>query len=64
MSEPVRALVRPHACGMGGEVVSLLATGVGGHYVISGDSIRTIVQTDVVFTVWAHANAAPGPQKF
>jgi hypothetical protein len=64
MSEPVRALVRPRVCAMGGEVVSLLAAGAANHLEISGNLIRTVEQTDVVFTVWAHAAAAPAPQKF
>lgn len=64
MSEPVRALVRPRACAMGGEVVSLLATGDSGHYAISGSSIRTVLQTDAVFTVWGPRAAKTGPEKF
>jgi hypothetical protein len=65
MSEAVRALVRPRACAMGGEVVSLLASGTAGHYQISGSMIRTTAQTDAAFTVWAHVPAAgPGPEKF
>ena len=64
MSPDVRKLVRPKACGYGGEVVSLLATGDSGHYVISGDSIRTVAQTDVVFTVWGPRAATPSPQRF
>ena len=63
MSEEVRKLVRPRACGMGGEVVSLLATGDSGHYEISGHNIRTVAQTDVVFTVWG-PRTAPTPQQF
>jgi hypothetical protein len=56
MSEPVRSLVRPHAC-------SLLAAGAANHLAISGNMLVTVEQTDVVFTVWAHAAAAPAPQK-
>ncbi|MBS1121729.1 MAG: hypothetical protein H6Q90_3957 [Deltaproteobacteria bacterium] len=65
MSSEVRKLVRPKACGYGGEVVSLLATGDSGHYQISGHSIRTVAQTDVVFTVWGpRATTTSAPQRF
>jgi len=56
MSPEVRKLVRPRACGYGGEVVSLLA---------SGDSSNGhgMPQTDVVFTVWGPRTSS-GPQPF
>ncbi len=64
MSESVRGLVRPRACAMGGEVVSLLATGDSGHYNITSTSITTTVQTDAVFTVWGPRTDNAPPQKF
>jgi hypothetical protein len=64
MSEPIRALIRPRACAMGGEVVSLLATGDSGHYAITSTTITTVAQTDAAFTVWGPRTATPGPQKF
>ncbi len=64
MSEPIRALIRPRACAMGGEVVSLLATGDAGHYAITSTSITTVTQTDAAFTVWGPRAAPSGPQKF
>ena len=63
MSPEVRKLVRPRACGYGGTVVSLLATGDSGHYVISGNMVRTVTQTDVVFTVWGPRTQSM-PQRF
>ena len=64
LAEEVRALVRPRACAMGGEVVSLLATGDNGHFLITGRSITTIVQTEVGFTVWGARAAEPASQRF
>jgi hypothetical protein len=63
MSPEVRRLVRPKACGYGGTVVSLLATGDSSHYVISGNMVRTVSQTDVVFTVWGPRTQS-APQRF
>ncbi|CAN5324689.1 hypothetical protein BH11MYX1_BH11MYX1_34590 [soil metagenome] len=64
MSPAVKTLVRTKACGYGGEVVSLLATGDNTHLEISGDTIRTVAQTDVVFTVWGPLVAVAAPQRF
>ena len=64
MSPEVKNIVRAKACSYGGEVVSLLATGDSAHYQISGRSIRTVAQTDVVFTVWGPHAAAATPQRF
>ncbi len=62
MSPPIKNLVRTKACSYGGEVVSLLATGDSGHYVITGSMIKTVAQTDAVFTVWGPRDAsAPRP---
>jgi hypothetical protein len=63
-SESVRKLVRPRACELGGEVVSLLAAGDTGHYTVTGDSIVTTVQMDAVFTVWGPRTATAKPQAF
>ena len=50
-SEPIKAIVRPRACAMGGEIVSLLANGTGanayGH-----------AQQNLAFTVWAKRSQA------
>jgi len=58
LSEEVRQLVRPRACAMGGEVLSLMASGTGsnrgGH-----------AQQNIVFTVWAHRASQPAtPEPF
>jgi hypothetical protein len=58
LSEEIRQLVRPRACGMGGEVISLLASGTGSTY-------GGYAQQDIVFTVWARRAAQPAaPQRF
>ncbi|MBA3461038.1 MAG: hypothetical protein H0T46_13825 [Deltaproteobacteria bacterium] len=64
LSPEVRSLVRPKACGYGGEVVSLAAAGDSSHYVITGNTIRTVAQTDVLFTVWGPRSAGTEPQRF
>jgi hypothetical protein len=64
MSESVRALVRPRVCAMGGEVVSLLSGGDDHRAARVGRSTIDVVQTSIVFTVWAHTAAAVVPQKF
>lgn len=63
LSEQVRALVRPRACAMGGEVVSLLGGGDDYHAARVGRSTVDVAQTSIVFTVWAHTAAAVAPQK-
>ncbi len=58
MSEDIRKLVRPRACAMGGDVVSLLASG-------TGSNRRGVPQQNIVFTVWGKQSRAPSPpQKF
>ncbi len=65
MSPAVKALVRTKACGYGGVVVSLMATGDTSHLQIGGNTIRTVAQTDVVFTVWGPVGtAADAPRRF
>ncbi len=57
MSEEIRQLVRPRACSMGGDVVTLLASGTGGNR-------RGFAQQNIVFTVWATRDenaSAPKP---
>ena len=51
MSEGIRKLVRPRACRMGGEVVSLLATG-------SGSNDYGHAQQNIAFTVWGPRSAS------
>jgi hypothetical protein len=46
MSEEIRRLVRPRACSMGGDVVTLLASGTGANR-------RGFAQQNIVYTVWA-----------
>jgi hypothetical protein len=57
MSAEVRALVRPRACRMGGEVVSLLATGTAQY------RGQFSAQQNISFTVWG-AVSNKGPQPF
>lgn len=57
MSEEIRQIVRPRACAMGGDVVTLLASGTGGR----GGGI---VQQNITYTVWATRDenaSAPKP---
>ena len=57
MSEEIRSLVRPRACSIGGDVVTLLASGTGGNR-------RGFAQQNIVYTVWAtrsEEGAAPTP---
>lgn len=57
-SEKMKQLVRPRACGMGGEIVSLLASG-------SDANAYGHPQQSIAYTVWAKRSAAPsGPQAF
>jgi hypothetical protein len=56
MSEPIRSLVRPRACGMGGDIVSLLASGTGANR-------RGYGQQNIAFTVWAKRSAEPSTPK-
>jgi hypothetical protein len=58
MSEEIRKLVRPRACGMGGEVVSLLASGSAQYR----GQLRA--QQNISFTVWGPISAHQGPQRF
>jgi hypothetical protein len=55
-SEAIRALVRPRTCAMGGEIISLMASG-------SGANGYGRAQSNIVFNVWgpraAVANVAP-----
>jgi hypothetical protein len=57
MSEEIRQLVRPRACGMGGEVLSLLATGAAQYR----GQLRA--QQNISFTVWGPISSQ-GPQPF
>jgi hypothetical protein len=58
MSEEIRALVRPRACAMGGEVLSLLVTG-------EGSNRRGHAQQNIAFQVWAKVTAgSAGPKPF
>lgn len=58
MSEAVRQEVRPRACGMGGEAISLMMSG-------DGANRRGYAQTNIVFLVWAHPQQRPTtPQAF
>jgi hypothetical protein len=57
-SEPMKQIVRPRACAMGGEVVSLLASG-------SDSNAYGRPQQSIAYTVWARRATAPtGPQAF
>jgi hypothetical protein len=58
MSEEIRKLVRPRACAMGGEVVSLLATGAAQY------RGQFSAQQNISFTVWGPISAHQGPQRF
>jgi hypothetical protein len=56
-SEEIRNLVRPRACGMGGDLVSLLSSG-------TGTTLARTAQQNIAFTVWAkrtQVSAAPKP---
>jgi hypothetical protein len=57
MSEPMRALVRPRACAMGGEVISLLASGAAQY------RGQFHAQQNISFTVWGAASSHT-PQRF
>lgn len=58
MSEEIRQIVRPRACAMGGDVVSLMASG-------SGSNRRGYGQQNIAFTVWGKASGGTSePQKF
>lgn len=63
LSPRVRELVRPRACAMGGEVVSIIGTG-DATYDVAGQPGRTHDQTNVTFTVWGPAAAVAGPKAF
>ena len=58
MSEEIRKIVRPRACGMGGEVVSLLASGTAQY------RGKFRAQQNISFTVWGPISAQQGPQRF
>lgn len=58
MSEEIRKIVRPRACGMGGEVVSLLASGTAPY------RGKFRAQQNISFTVWGPISAQQGPQRF
>jgi hypothetical protein len=58
VSEEIKALVRPRACSIGGDAISLLASG-------GGANAYGRAQQNIVFQVWARRQAAPAtPQKF
>jgi hypothetical protein len=58
MSEDIRKLVRPRACAMGGEVISLQGSGSGANH-------WGRAQQNIFFGVWAKQNqASASPQKF
>lgn len=58
MSDEIKLLVRPRACGLGADAVSLMASG-------SDSNGYGRPQQSIVFQVWAHHQAAPAvPQKF
>ncbi len=57
-SDEMKKLVRPRACRMGGEIVSLLASG-------SDANAYGHPQQSIAYTVWAKRSTAPsGPQAF
>ncbi len=58
MSEEIRGLVRPRACAMGGDVVTLLGSGTGANR-------KGFAQQNIVYTVWAtRPEGAAAPQPF
>ncbi len=58
MADEIKALVRPRACAMGGDAISLLASG-------TGSNRKGFGQQNIVFTVWGkRAAKAAAPQKF
>jgi hypothetical protein len=57
-SDEVKKIVRPRACKMGGEIVSLLASGTDAN-------LYGHAQQSIAYTVWAKRSSAPsGPQTF
>jgi hypothetical protein len=58
MSEEIRKIVRPRACAMGGEVVSLLASGTAQY------RGKFRAQQNISFRVWGPISAQQGPQRF
>ncbi|WP_394826072.1 hypothetical protein [Pendulispora albinea] len=57
MSEKIREIVRPKACAMGGEMLSLAVSGVGANR-------RGHPQQNIVFQVWARRKATPALTSF
>ena len=58
MSEETRRIVRPRACAMGGEVVSLLASGTAQY------RRQFTPQQNISFVVWSPTSARPTSQRF
>ena len=62
LSPDIKQLVRPKVCAMGGEVLSLVATGTGA----VGRGSDQAMQQNILFMVWAKRSAAAAatPQAF
>jgi len=58
LAPEVRAIVRPRACAMGGEAISVMASGD----ITARQSFRTTAYA--AYLVWARKSAAGAPQKF